>query len=105
MGCYPAETSSWDADYVVGCVLPEIEVNWFTNRCVGKGGKVADPPGAAPRKRVVESPSKVAGAKRIVLRYGPYSVPNMNKTGLTGEPGALWLVCSYRLMDGVLMVS
>lgn len=61
----------------------------------GKGGKVADPPGAAAKKQVVESPSKVAGAKRIKMRYGPYMVPNMNRTGLTGEPGSLWLVGVY----------
>lgn len=41
---------------------------------------------------MLDSPSPVPGAKRIKMRYGPYQVPNMNKTGLVGEPGSLWLV-------------
>ncbi|QDS69560.1 hypothetical protein FKW77_007927 [Venturia effusa] len=57
---------------------------------MGKGGKVADPAGAAPRKQVIASPSKVAGVKRIKMRHGPYSVPNMNRTSIMGEAGALW---------------
>ncbi|QDS72079.1 hypothetical protein FKW77_003155 [Venturia effusa] len=57
---------------------------------IGKGGKVSDPAGAAKKKVVMESPSKVPGAKRIKMRHGPYSVPNMNKKGITGEAGSLW---------------
>jgi hypothetical protein len=62
----------------------------FANAFTGKGGKVADPPGAAPKRVEMKSTSEVAGVKRIKMRYGPYSVPNMNKTSLVGEPGALW---------------
>jgi len=57
---------------------------------IGKGGKVADPPGAAPKRQDLPATSKVPGAKRVKMRYGPYSVPNMNKTSLVGEAGALW---------------
>jgi hypothetical protein len=57
---------------------------------LGKGGKVADPPGAGPKKVALQTDSKVAGAKRIKIRSGPYSVPNMNKTSLVGEAGMLW---------------
>jgi hypothetical protein len=57
---------------------------------LGKGGKVADPPGAAPKKVSLKSDSQVPGTKRVKLRYGPYSVPNMNKTSLVGEQGMLW---------------
>jgi len=30
------------------------------------------------------------GAKRLKYRYGPYMVPNMNRTSLVGEEGMLW---------------
>lgn len=39
----------------------------------GKGGKVSDPAGASSKKVVMQSPSLVPGAKRVKLRYGPYS--------------------------------
>ncbi|TID27629.1 Diphthamide biosynthesis protein 2 [Venturia nashicola] len=57
---------------------------------MGKGGKVADVPGATPRKQLIKSDSLVPGVKRIKMRYGPYKVPNMNTKGLTGEAGSLW---------------
>lgn len=57
---------------------------------LGKGGKVADPPGASSKRVNLQTTSKVSGVKRIKLRYGPYSVPNMNKTSITGEAGMLW---------------
>jgi hypothetical protein len=56
----------------------------------GKGGKVSDPAGASAKKVEMKSPSLVPGARRVKLRYGPYSVPNMNKAGINGEAGALW---------------
>jgi hypothetical protein len=62
----------------------------MSNFTTGKGGKVADPPGAAPKRQESPTKSSVPGAKRIKMRYGPYSVPNMNKTSIVGEPGALW---------------
>ncbi|KAF2405054.1 hypothetical protein EJ06DRAFT_552503 [Trichodelitschia bisporula] len=62
----------------------------YLTTLLGKGGKVADPPGAAPKKQVMKSDSVLPNVKRVKMRYGPYSVPNMNKTGLTGEAGALW---------------
>jgi len=43
-----------------------------------------------PRKQIVQSDSKIPGVKRVKMRYGPYSVPNMNKTSVTGEAGSLW---------------
>ncbi|KAF2666057.1 hypothetical protein BT63DRAFT_458422 [Microthyrium microscopicum] len=64
-------------------------VGTITN-LLGKGGKVADPAGFAPKRVVMETTSKVAGVKRIKMRYGPYMVPNMNKTSLVGESGMLW---------------
>lgn len=39
---------------------------------------------------IQQSTSKVAGAKRIKMRYGPYMVPGMNGTSITGETGMLW---------------
>lgn len=57
---------------------------------MGKGGKVADPAGAAPRKQELKTTSAVPGARRVKMRHGPYSVPNMSKTGVTGEAGSLW---------------
>jgi hypothetical protein len=57
---------------------------------LGKGGKVADPPGAAPKRQMLQSKSVLPGVKRVKMRYGPYSVPNMNKTSLVGESGMLW---------------
>jgi len=57
---------------------------------MGKGGKVADPPGFSPKRVTMTTTSKVSGAKRIKMRYGPYSVPNMNKTSIMGENGMLW---------------
>lgn len=92
MGRHSEETGSWNVDDLVGCAQLLIEVVRFADCCVGKGGKVTDPAGAVSKKQVLESPSKVAGVKRVKMRYGPYSVPNMNKTSITGEAGALWLV-------------
>ncbi|KAE9986781.1 hypothetical protein EG328_004799 [Venturia inaequalis] len=57
---------------------------------MGKGGKVADPPGATPRKQLIKSDSPVPGVKRIKMRYGPYKVPNMGTKGISGEAGSLW---------------
>jgi hypothetical protein len=34
--------------------------------------------------------SLVPGAKRVKIRYGPYSIPGPGTQGLTGEPGMLW---------------
>lgn len=56
----------------------------------GKGGKVADVPGATPKKQLIKTESQVPGVKRIKMRYGPYKVPNMNTKGITGEAGSLW---------------
>jgi hypothetical protein len=32
----------------------------------------------------------IPGVRRVKLRYGPYRVPNMNKSSITGEMGMLW---------------
>jgi hypothetical protein len=53
----------------------------------------------------MESPSKVPGAKRIRMRYGPYLVPNMNRTGLTGEPGSLWLANASPYAIGSMLID
>jgi hypothetical protein len=68
--------------------LGKIHTDYLSN--IGKGGKVADPPGAAPKRQMMQTTSKVPGVKRVKMRYGPYNVPNMNKTSLTGEAGSLW---------------
>jgi hypothetical protein len=55
-------------------------------------GKVADPPGAAPKRVETSSPlaAKVPGAKRIKIRSGPYKVPDMNRNSpTTGHAGML----------------
>jgi hypothetical protein len=65
-------------------------------KITGKGGKVADPAGAAPKKQLMQTMSKVPGVKRVKMRYGPYNVPNMNKTSLTGEAGSLWKYVYHR---------
>ncbi|KAE9982716.1 hypothetical protein EG328_010709 [Venturia inaequalis] len=52
-------------------------------------GKVADPPGAAPRRIESASPIKLPGAKRVTIRAGPYAVPNMGKKSLNGHAGML----------------
>jgi hypothetical protein len=54
------------------------------------GGKVNDPPGAAPRKIDLPARVEVNGAKAVKIRYGPYKVPNMNVKNFLGEEGALW---------------
>jgi hypothetical protein len=69
---------------------------------IGKGGKVADPPGATPRRQLIQSDSKIAGVKRVKMRYGPYQVPNMGRTGLTGEAGSLWKSVSTLLLRDAL---
>jgi hypothetical protein len=51
---------------------------------------VADPPGASSKRVEMKSPSLVPGVRRVKMRYGPYSVPNMNKSSIVGEPGSLW---------------
>lgn len=57
---------------------------------LGDNGKVADPPGAAPRRQTLQSPSKLKGAKRVKIRSGPYKVPNMSKrSAMTGHAGML----------------
>lgn len=54
-------------------------------------GKVADIPGAAPRRvELANRNAQVANAKTVKIRYGPYKVPNMSKKGLTGESGTLY---------------
>ncbi|KAE9980173.1 hypothetical protein BLS_009066 [Venturia inaequalis] len=62
--------------------------------CVGPGGKVADVPGATPRRQEIKSDvESIEGAgkvQKIKMRYGPYSVPNMMKKSVTNEGGALW---------------
>lgn len=74
----------------------------------GPGGKVADPPNAAPRKQILKSGMKIPGVQTVKIRYahshyiftndklifppryGPYSVPNMGtKNVQSGEYGAL----------------
>jgi hypothetical protein len=50
---------------------------------------VPDPPGAAPRKQFLQTPSTVPGAKRVKIRSGPYLVPNMSKKSLRGHAGML----------------
>jgi hypothetical protein len=61
----------------------------------GMGGKVADPPGAAPKRQVQQAKSKVPGAKRVKIRSGPYRVPNMGKksfpSGHAGMVCRIWL--------------
>jgi hypothetical protein len=57
----------------------------------GGSGKVADPPGAAPKTVVFkESRVKIPGAKTVKIRYGPYKVSNMGKKNLLGEAGSLY---------------
>ena len=36
------------------------------------------------------SQESIPGVRRVKLRYGPYRVPNMNKSSITGEMGMLW---------------
>jgi hypothetical protein len=38
----------------------------------------------------VPTNSKIPGVKRIKIRNGPYKVPNMNTTAISGEKGMLW---------------
>jgi hypothetical protein len=46
-------------------------------------GRVADVPGAAPKKVQIESRAKhLAGAQSVKIRYGPYKVPNRKLKGL-----------------------
>lgn len=42
--------------------------------CVGPGGRVADVPGAGPARVEQKSDSKVAGARRVKLRYGDTAI-------------------------------
>jgi hypothetical protein len=58
--------------------------------CTPPGGRVADPPGAAPRRVELKSTQKSPGVKRVKLRHGPYKVPNMMTKSVMGEGGALW---------------
>lgn len=59
--------------------------------CAGPyGGKVADVPGAAPRRQIIEAQGLMPGTQRVKIRYGPYSVPGMMKKSIMGERGALW---------------
>jgi hypothetical protein len=54
-------------------------------------GKVADVPGAAPRKvELASRTAQVPNAKTVKIRYGPYKVPNMSKKSITGESGTLY---------------
>ncbi|KAF2402989.1 hypothetical protein EJ06DRAFT_554535 [Trichodelitschia bisporula] len=48
-----------------------------------------DPVGATPRKQGLPLKS-LPGAKRVKMRYGPYSVPNIRARSVTGEQGSLW---------------
>lgn len=50
---------------------------------------MADPAGAAPRRIEMVSPVKLPGVKRVKIRAGPYSVPNMGKKSLNGHAGML----------------
>jgi hypothetical protein len=55
------------------------------------GGKVADPPGAAPRRQELKTDHILPGVKRIKIRSGPYNAPNMGKISFpTMEHGMLW---------------
>jgi hypothetical protein len=54
-----------------------------------KGGKVADPPGAAPRKQVLPTPSKIPGVQRVKIRSGPYRVVSMAEKSFSGHAGML----------------
>lgn len=54
-------------------------------------GKVADPAGAAPRRvKLATRATAVAGSESVMIRYGPYKVPNMGQKNIMGEGGALW---------------
>ncbi|KAF2419607.1 hypothetical protein EJ08DRAFT_706428 [Tothia fuscella] len=55
----------------------------------GGYGKVPDPPGAAPRKQILTSPSKIPGAQRVKIRSGPYNVASMSKKSASGHAGML----------------
>ncbi|KAF2669805.1 hypothetical protein BT63DRAFT_453988 [Microthyrium microscopicum] len=54
-------------------------------------GKVADPPGHAPRKEELKSPMSIPGVtiKRVKIRAGPYKVPDMGTKSVTGHSGML----------------
>jgi hypothetical protein len=52
-------------------------------------GKVAHPAGAAPQRRDETSTFPVPGAKKIVMRHGPYKVPGMSKKSTSGHAGML----------------
>lgn len=56
---------------------------------LGNGGKVADPPGAAPRRQLLKTPSQIPGVKRVKIRSGPYLVPNMGVKSISGHAGML----------------
>lgn len=69
----------------------EISSSHKLSLITGKGGKVADPPGAAPKRVILPArDDRLSGVKRVKIRYGPYSVIGTNKTSITGESGMLW---------------
>ena len=63
----------------------------FINSCSAEhGGKVPDPPGAAPRRVVLKPRADLAEMQTVKLRYGPFKVPNQKKKNLVGEYGMLY---------------
>ena len=44
----------------------------------------------------------IPGVRRVKLRYGPYKVPNMNKSSITGEMGMLWNYPDVKDREAVL---
>jgi len=57
---------------------------------LGKGGRTIGGWNDAALRQPLRTTSKLPGAKRLKYRYGPYIIPNMNKTSIVGEEGMLW---------------
>jgi hypothetical protein len=81
----------WSRHSLIVSISASKLYNIVINIGIAGYGKVADVPGAAPRKVVMNTRnSHIPGSQSVKIRYGPYKVPSVTHKNFLGESGSLF---------------